>query len=158
NGVRDTGEAAIGGVLVTLSGAGTGTATTAADGSYQFTNLDAGRYSVTAPTTASGKALSTTNPQGERQGAGEEQTDGNFGYVPGSLSGFVYVDTNRNGVRDTGEAAIGGVIVTLSGAGAGTATTAADGSYSFANLDAGTYSVTAPTTASGKALSTTNPQ
>src|SRR5204863_246726 len=109
--------------------------TTAADGSYQFTSLDAGSYSASAPATASGKQLSTTSPLGVSLAAGEHHSDVNFGYVTGSLSGFVYIDTNRNGVRDTGEAAIGGVLVTLSGAGTGTATTAADGSYSFANLN-----------------------
>src|SRR5207237_9318336 len=99
--------------------------------------LDSATYSFPTRSSSGLKALSTTNPQGVSLAAGEQRPDVNFGYVPGSLSGFVYVDTNRNGVRDTGEAAIGGVLVTLSGAGTGSAPTAADGSFSFANLDAG---------------------
>src|SRR5207247_2541273 len=82
NGIRDTGEAGIGGVAVTLSGAGSGTATTAADGSYTFANLNAGSYSVTAPTTAAGKALFTTSPLSVVLAAGEQRPNVNFGYVP----------------------------------------------------------------------------
>ncbi|MGB9738108.1 SdrD B-like domain-containing protein, partial [Chloroflexus sp.] len=54
-----------------------------------------------------------------------------------SVGNFVWEDRNGNGVQDTGEAGIGGVTVTLyraDGSVAGTATTAADGSYSFTGL------------------------
>ncbi len=66
----------------------------------------------------------------------------------GSLSGFVFVDANNNGTKDSGEAGIGGVTVMLTGttdAGASvslTRVTAADGSYSFTGLQEGTYTVT----------------
>ena len=57
-----------------------------------------------------------------------------------SLSGFVYVDGNFNNVRDAGtDAAIAGATVELLNAGTGTvittATTDANGAYSFTNLD-----------------------
>jgi uncharacterized repeat protein (TIGR01451 family) len=74
-----------------------------------------------------------------------------FGEVSGRLSGSVYVDGDNNGVRSGGEAGIAGVTVTLSGTtttGANictvincTTTTAADGSYRFDGLPAGTYTV-----------------
>ncbi len=151
NGAKDSGEAVLGGVVI--SGPG-GTTTTAADGSYSFTNLDAGTYPVSAPATASGKALFTPSPLSVVVAAGATSTDHNFGYVTGSLSGFAYVDANRNGVKDASEAGLGGVVISGPG---GTTTTAADGSYSFSNLDAGTYPVGAPATASGKALFTATP-
>ncbi|MET3130875.1 putative repeat protein (TIGR01451 family) [Oxalobacteraceae bacterium GrIS 1.11] len=54
--------------------------------------------------------------------AGNLATGYNFGQAPGasggtaqSLSGYVYVDANRNGRKDGGEAGIAGVAVTLSG-------------------------------------------
>src|SRR5262249_43561375 len=143
NGVMDSGEAGIGNVTVT--GPGGATTVTAADGSYSFNSLDAGTYAVSAPSAASGKALFTASPLSVTIAAGATSANNNFGYVTGAVSGFAYVDVNRNGVKDAGEAGIGGVVISGPG---GTTTTAADGSYSFSGLDAGTYSVSAPSTAS----------
>ncbi|MCH7751269.1 MAG: DUF11 domain-containing protein [Planctomycetes bacterium] len=66
---------------------------------------------------------------------------------PASLGGTVFVDRNDNGVFDSGEATLLGVIITLKGVdvmGAAvvrTTSTAADGSYLFDNLNPGTYRV-----------------
>jgi len=65
-------------------------------------------------------------------------------YEPASLSGWVYHDLNNDGVRNAGEPSISGVTVRLldaDGATLATATTAADGSYRFAMLNAGVYSL-----------------
>ena len=65
-----------------------------------------------------------------------------------ALSGHVYDDANDDGRMEPGEPGVGGVAVTLTGttdAGASVVaatTTGADGSYSFAGLMAGTYSLT----------------
>src|SRR5439155_534447 len=61
-----------------------------------------------------------------------------------------------NGNFDSGEMPLGGVTVTLN-TGA-MVITAADGSYTFADLAAGSYTVTAPDTTGGKKLSTPNPR
>ena len=67
---------------------------------------------------------------------------------PASISGFVYVDTDNDGIKETGEMGIGGVEVILSGSNdLGTITpiavqTAADGSYNFGDLRPGTYTIT----------------
>ncbi|TWT76544.1 Serine-aspartate repeat-containing protein D precursor [Planctomycetes bacterium CA13] len=64
---------------------------------------------------------------------------------PASLAGFVYRDDNNDGRRDTGEVGIAGVRIqlvpvnTISPQSVVTATTAADGSYSFNGLAPGTY-------------------
>ncbi|MFN8492179.1 MAG: SdrD B-like domain-containing protein [Caldilineaceae bacterium] len=61
-----------------------------------------------------------------------------------SLGDFVWQDTNKNGVQDTGEAPVAGVTVTLfSGTGTQLAvtTTDASGLYHFTNLQPGDYSV-----------------
>jgi hypothetical protein len=157
NQAKDGGEPGIGGVTITFAGGSAGTTTTAADGSYSFQALDADTYSVTAPASAAGKALATPSPLNVVLGPGQSHPNVNFGYVPGGVSGFAYVDSNGNGVRDVGEAGIGGVTITLSGTQAGTVTTAADGSYLFAGLSAGVYSVSAPETASGMARVTPSP-
>ncbi|QEL14122.1 SdrD B-like domain-containing protein [Limnoglobus roseus] len=64
-----------------------------------------------------------------------------------SLAGSVWIDRNQDGVRDAEDNALAGVTVTLQGVDdlgqtvVLTTTTGADGSYSFANLRAGTYSL-----------------
>jgi hypothetical protein len=66
--------------------------------------------------------------------------------APGSISGGVYRDDNGNGSRDGGEPGMGGFTIKL-GAGAcgstglGSTETGGNGSYSFNNIEAGTYCV-----------------
>ncbi|MDA1051490.1 MAG: tandem-95 repeat protein [Planctomycetota bacterium] len=68
-------------------------------------------------------------------------------FIPGSLSGFVYVDSDNDGVRDTGEEAFEGVTISLSGTNDfGSAvtrqtTTASNGAYTFAGLAPGNYMI-----------------
>lgn len=68
-----------------------------------------------------------------------------FGFVaPASVGNIVFNDLDRDGIQDTGEVGVNGVIVTLyDGAGniVATTTTAGGGLYSFPNLFPGTYSV-----------------
>jgi hypothetical protein len=64
----------------------------------------------------------------------------------GVISGFVYFDADNDGVKDTGETGVPGVLITLTSTSSGTnvtrtAITKNDGSYSFAALPAGTYKV-----------------
>lgn len=69
---------------------------------------------------------------------------------PGSIAGTVWDDADGDGIRDAGEAGLAGRTVFLDANGNGvpdldggeaTATTGADGSYSFADLAFGTYTV-----------------
>ena len=140
-------ETGIAGVTVTLSGnTNTGPVTlvtqTAADGSYSFTGLTSGSYTITEIQPPSvfvaGQAgyydgldtLGTVNRvlRGTAGGAvsndvllvtlgiGESGINYNFGEnPPADPFGFVYVDENQNGVRDPGEPGIPGVAVTVSG-------------------------------------------
>jgi hypothetical protein len=68
--------------------------------------------------------------------------------VEGSIAGVVYLDANRNGVRDTGEAGVPGVTIALAGtdilnnAVNRTGTTDANGDYLFDQLMPGTYQLT----------------
>jgi hypothetical protein len=65
----------------------------------------------------------------------------------GSLSGFVYNDANKDGVFDTGDSGIGGVMMTLTGydlngnAVTLNAVTNGNGFYFFDGLMAGTYTI-----------------
>lgn len=65
----------------------------------------------------------------------------------GVISGIVFFDADNDGVRDTGEVGVPGVLVTLTSTSTGTnitrsAITKSDGTYSFTALPAGTYKVT----------------
>jgi protocatechuate 3,4-dioxygenase beta subunit len=66
---------------------------------------------------------------------------------PVQISGFVYVDNNDNGQRETGEIGIGGVeiqitsIETIAGTISQTIRTEADGSYRFVSLPPGRYQI-----------------
>ena len=65
------------------------------------------------------------------------------------MSGTAYDDANKNGTFDSGEATLANVSVTLSGTDSNgnsvskTTLTSSNGTYSFTNLVAGTYSLTA---------------
>jgi hypothetical protein len=63
----------------------------------------------------------------------------------GSISGVAFEDTNRNGVRDAGEAPMANHVLyvfDVSGAFVSQATTASDGAYRFASLAPGDYKIT----------------
>lgn len=166
NGVQDPGEAGIAGVMVTLAGATSGTATTDANGFYLFTGLAAGDYTVSAATP------SGLNPSPSGQG-GDATKDSNgspasvtlptnsssdrtidFGYTKGTgkIGDYVWYDKDGDGVQDSFESGIAGVTVTLGGASSATTTTDASGAYLFSGLSAGDYTVT-PNTPSGYAPS-----
>ncbi len=159
NGVKETGEAPIPGTGVTLYASdGTtvlGTATTDANGYYEFPNLLPGSY-VIKEAQPSGylDGLDAIGSQGGTPGndvlttaalvAGTNGINNNFGeLLPAKLSGYVYADANNNGVKETGEAPISGVTVKLYDSTGttvlGTATTNASGYYEFTNLVPGSY-------------------
>ena len=157
NGAQDAGEAGINGVTVQLLNAANtvvATTTTSGDGNYTFNNLAAGSYTVkivasslpagTAPTFDL-DGIATANQAGFTLAAGASRTDVDFGYKnTGSIGDRVWLDANANGAQDAGEAGINGVTVQLLDGGGNvlaTATTSGDGSYTFNNLAAGSYTV-----------------
>ncbi len=169
NGIKEIGETPLSGVVLTLTGIDdlgdivSVTTTTAPDGSYNFYNLRPGTFTVTETQPAGyldGKdaldnvpiigSANTDVVSGIVVHAGDiDQPNNNFGeLLPGALSGFVYMDANNNGLMDSGETPLNGVVLTLTGSNdlgaitSVTATTATDGSYNFANLRPGTYAVT----------------
>jgi protocatechuate 3,4-dioxygenase beta subunit len=141
NGRQDADEVGLGGILITLSGGSTLTMTTSGNGVYQFTAVAPGAYAV-SETDLPGYFSTTPNSYEVYVATGGSAT-ANFGDRPGGLvSGAVFNDLNGNGVRDDGEAGIGGVTIQLiSGAIYSTTTTIGDGSYQFSNVPPDTYVV-----------------
>src|SRR4029079_18898319 len=89
NGVKDTGEPST---------------TTAGDGSYSFTGLAAGSYTVDYQVT-SGFANTGTTPRSATRTAVQNATGKNFFEQErdASIAGTVYNDANGNGSLDSGE-------------------------------------------------------
>jgi len=121
--------AATSGVTITLSGAASATTTTATGGTYSFSGLANGSYTVTP--TLSGYTFSPSSTAVTVSGA--NQTGINFTATAAatySISGTV------------SGAIAAGVTMTLSGASSATTTTATGGTYTFSGLANGTYTVT----------------
>jgi hypothetical protein len=120
-----------------------------------FVSLVNGSIQYSAPTTFPSTGLATgtdtfsyTIDDGTGLTSAATATVNVVDFVPGSLSGFVFVDGDNDGVRDAGEEAFEGVTISLSGTSdfGDTVTlqtiTAADGSYTFTGLTPGTYTIT----------------
>jgi VCBS repeat-containing protein len=157
NSTRDTGETAIAGATVFLDANNNGildsgeiSTLTDVNGRYLF-QVAPGSYTVRAdlgststltfPTGAD--SYSTTVQIGREvisRDFGVAQSEDTLATSNNSLSGFVYLDANKSGSRDTGEVGVPGVQITLTGAGlTRTILTNASGDYSFTELPAGTY-------------------
>lgn len=165
DGVQDACESGVGGVTVRLYDAAhnlQASTVTAADGSYKFGNLQAGRYSVevvkpngwyTTKANVGSDSLDSdfADLAGGTAGsatftlaAGEQNTGIDAGlYRKASIGDKVWRDANHNGVQDRGEEGIGKVKVALynasTGALVGSTVTDAKGAYLFSNLDPGSY-------------------
>ena len=176
DGLKQAGELGLGGVPVRLQGSNDLgqtvdlTITTQPDGSYAFNGLRPGTYSVTETAQPADK-LDGKDSAGFPGGgvAGNEiisgivltqgliSNDNNFGEIlPASVSGFVYCDTNNDGIKQAGDVGLAGVLVRLTGSndlGVAvdvTLNTGADGSYSFTGLRPGNYTVTETSQPVGK--------
>ena len=163
DGVQDPSETAgISGVTLTLrdqAGTVVATTTTNAAGTYQFTNVIPGNYTVTA-TAPAGSRVTTPTPLSVTLGSGQTIVTADFGVFAqtGTLGDRVFNDFDNNGIQNGTEPGIAGVTVTLTGTNIGgtavnlTTTTSATGTYSFTGLPASNaagYTVTISNLAAG---------
>ncbi len=137
-------------------------AVTAADGSFSISGVTPGSVTIVVQSRNGWHATSPiTGTRSLALKNGENATNVNFGEQQArnsSLSGSVFVDANKNGVRDAGENGLSGIVVYLDingnavrDADEPSITTSEDqfytpsvneaGSYSFTHLGDGTYSV-----------------
>jgi len=118
------------GVTLALGGAASDATTTAADGTYAFTGLQDGGYTVTPSKvgfTFTPASLSFSVSGADATGRDFAATSDSTAYgIAGTVSG----------------ATAQGVTLTLGGAASATTTSAADGSYAFTGLQNGSYTVT----------------
>jgi hypothetical protein len=138
-------------------------ATTDVNGNYAFAGicLEAGSYQVTTlpeinNAQTNNQPVDTQHPTQTATvtEGGSDKKDFPYQPKPGSLSGTLFYDANKNGIQDNGENGIGGVTVTLTDSlnNQTTTTTDTSGKYSFTNLKPGSYSVSAPSSADSKDL------
>lgn len=170
DGLQTTGEPGVQGVTVTLydnSGAPLATTVTGPDGSYLFAGLAAGTYFTGFSNLPAGYNFTTLNADAAgvngpansdanpatgftasiSLGTGDVNLNLDAGLVSGSVASvgdFVWFDANHNGLQDTGEGGIGGVLVTLfdgSSNPVSSAITGPNGFYIFTNLVPGSYTI-----------------
>jgi hypothetical protein len=156
NGVYDSGEQVFAGVTVGAYGPQTGyyynyspygnlSATTASDGRYTIYNVWAtGQYQVDTPTPAGFKAL---GQKPRITNIGPSQTNVDIRFIgPYTVSGNVFIDANRNKVKDIGNEANVLAVPDIRRQIAGGWTTQgitrnADGTYIVGDLTSGTYTI-----------------
>ncbi|MFK7917560.1 MAG: SdrD B-like domain-containing protein [Ilumatobacter sp.] len=180
DGAFGPGDTAITDVDITLTGpgqpAGGTTTSTSGTGTYDFSDLTPGSYTVTLDVDdaefvaifgagVDSTAISSTG--GDTISVNITSTDdvdtADFGYYAlGSIGDFVFEDANGDGNIDLpADSGIGGVTVTLTGGGLLTPLTtttdggASIGAYLFDDLRPGTYSVTVTTTGPVASMSAT---
>ncbi|GAB0280071.1 hypothetical protein JPSP29_01690 [Staphylococcus pseudintermedius] len=168
NGVQNDGEHGLEGVLVTLKtadGVVLNTTTSDANGHYQFTNVQKGKYIVEFTTPEGYEATSkhtTANTEKESDGlianidVTQDDMSIDAGFFPlenwnpqpkdetYTIGDFVWRDEDHNGVQNDGEHGLEGVLVTLKtadGVVLNTTTSDANGHYQFTNVQKGKYIV-----------------
>ncbi len=148
DGAKDPGEPGMQGVTIELRKDGSKIAetVTGADGSYSFTGLEPGIYSVREivpsgyhATTADSYVVEVVSDQVATRDFGNALNPAPLG----SISGHKWRDYDWDGEHDAGEPGVGGVTIELwkDGSKIASATTAVDGSYSFTDLEPGAYTV-----------------
>ena len=147
NGIKESYEQALAGWVITLTGSGISpiTSTTDANGSYLFTGLLPGTYTLTETSQSGWIAGQTGSSKTVTVGTNQAINNINFGNrqlpLVGSISGIKFNDLNGNGIRDNGEPGLENWEIKLSGSSNQSDMTDANGEYSFTNLSAGNYSV-----------------
>ena len=166
DGVQDAAEAGLNGVAVELyteEGSIADTTVTAAGGRYVFAGAQAGRNYTIRFVAPAGRMLSPRDQGGDEQRDSDaDPSTGRTALFLGqanvildagtvresTISGIAYHDLDGDGVRDAGEPPLSEWVVYLDtdrngqfGGGERSATTTADGTYSFGGLRAGEYRV-----------------
>src|SRR2546427_9458797 len=137
---QDPGEAGVPGVVMRIEGRRA--AISDRDGRLSIDALREGEYRLTLDGDTVPVGMVTTQPRISVQVTDGARTNVEFALVSdATLSGVVYLDTDRNGVRDPDEEGIGGVVFELQGPRQQFATSTDDGTFAFSHLPPGDYTL-----------------
>jgi|GEM_PF-1633728 protocatechuate 3,4-dioxygenase beta subunit len=144
NGVRDSSENAIANWKIKLSGNKIDSTLTFLDGSYSFSTLVPGNYTVSEEVQSNW--IQTFPPSGNYSvllTSGMQSLGNNFGNAKlGAISGMKFYDVNGNGIKDGNEIGLSNwKIILLGSSSSETTTTNANGNYAFTTVRPGMYSV-----------------
>ena len=140
NGRQDPDEPGVPGVIMRIEGRRA--AISDRDGRLSIDALREGEYRLTLDGDTVPVGLVTTQPRITVQVTDGARTNVEFALVSdATLSGIVYLDADRNGVRDPDEEGIGGVVFELQGPRQQFATSTDDGTFAFSHLPPGDYTL-----------------
>lgn len=140
NGRQDPGEPGAPGVIMRIEGRRA--AISDRDGRLSIDAVKEGEYRLTLDGDTVPVGLVATQPRRIVQVTDGARTSVEFALVPdATLSGVVYLDADRNGIRDPDEEGIGEVIFELQGPRQQFATSADDGTFTFSHLAPGDYTL-----------------
>ncbi|MBS4028052.1 MAG: T9SS type A sorting domain-containing protein [Ignavibacteriales bacterium] len=144
NGNKDGGEEGIANWKIKISGTKDDSVLTNINGSYIFSNLFDGEYTISEVNQLGWTQTYPKNPETYSivLAEGEVVTGKDFGNVRyGSISGTVYNDLNGNGSKEGGEGTLPNWMIYISGTKSDSQLTDAQGNFSFTQLVSGTYTV-----------------
>jgi protocatechuate 3,4-dioxygenase beta subunit len=148
NGANDPGEMGLAGWTVNLTGPVSASMPTDANGSYLFSNLPPGVYTLTETYRPGwAETVPASGTYSVVLYSGENETGWDFGNRvtggQGTIQGSVFDDQNGNAVRDAGEPGLSNWTVELNGRGVRKIlVTDVAGNYLFTGLSQGTYTIT----------------
>ncbi|CAN5173096.1 hypothetical protein BH11PLA2_BH11PLA2_48940 [soil metagenome] len=157
NGIRDTNDTGVAGVVIFLDANGNGTldagevsTITDVNGNFIFPNVGPGTYLI-RELQPPGTVQTTVNPADIVTSSGSNVSGilfGNFVVASSSISGLKFNDLNGNGIRDANDVGVSGITVFLDANGNDTLDTGevstitdANGNYVFLNVGLGTFRV-----------------
>jgi len=144
NSVKDPGESGLQNWKIKITGTATDSVLSNSDGTYAFSNLAAGTYTISEVlqngwivTLPANPYTYTVSLQSSQNATGKDF--GNF--LPGSISGKIFNDANGNGVKDVGEAGLQNWKARITGTKTDSALSDVNGNYTFSSLTVGSYTV-----------------
>ena len=170
SGIQEPNDPGLAGITVFIDLKGTGifapgdpSTVTGVNGTYTFTGLDPGTYSVLEVEPA-GSIQTTPNPSGITVTSGGSFIGVNFGnFILASLSGEKFNDLTGSGIQEPNDPGLAGIKIFIDLNGTGiyepndpSVITGLNGTYTFTGLAPGTYTVREVEPA-GSIQTTTNP-